>query len=142
LGNNCIFIVLNILTIYIYITSIISIYLYLYLHSTFVSMYMYASIVAGGLRQRLRGHQSFREASLLSKPEVTQGTHVQRLSPENKGSFPYIPFTAGYRNGGGVRLVPYIVTCHFIICSDLWVKVTFLWSPGTIRQLQFFFVSL
>jgi hypothetical protein len=47
--------------------------------------------VAGGLRQRLRGQQSFWEAGLLSKPAVTQRTHVQRPSPENKGGFPYIP---------------------------------------------------
>jgi hypothetical protein len=28
--------------------------------------------VAGGLRQRLRGHQTFQKASLLSKPTATQ----------------------------------------------------------------------
>jgi hypothetical protein len=56
--------------------------------------------VAGGLRQRLRGHQSLQEASLLSKPAATQRTQVQRLSPENKGGLPYITFRAGYRNGG------------------------------------------
>jgi hypothetical protein len=58
------------------------------------------SSVAGGLRQRLRGHQSFGEASLLSKLAVTQQTHVQRLSTENKGGLPFIPFREGYRNGG------------------------------------------
>jgi hypothetical protein len=28
----------------------------------------------------------------------TQGTHVQRLSPQNKGVSPYIPLQAGYRS--------------------------------------------
>jgi hypothetical protein len=74
--------------------------------------------VAGGLRQRLRGHQSFQEASLLSKQAATQQTQVQRLSLENKEGFPYIPFKAGYRNGG-VQLVPYMVTCYFIGCFNL-----------------------
>jgi hypothetical protein len=37
---------------------------------------------------------------LLSKPAVTQWTRVQRLSPQNKGGLPYIPFRAGYRNKG------------------------------------------
>jgi hypothetical protein len=55
---------------------------------------------AGGLRQSLRGHQSFTEASLLSHLAVTRRTHVQRLSPKNKGGFPYTPCRAGYRNGG------------------------------------------
>jgi hypothetical protein len=36
------------------------------------------SCVAGGLRQRLTGHQS--------KPAATQQSRVQRLSPENKGA--------------------------------------------------------
>jgi hypothetical protein len=47
------------------------------------------------------GHQSFQETRLLSKLAPTQRTHVQRLSTENKGGFPYIPFRAGYRSGGG-----------------------------------------
>jgi hypothetical protein len=55
-------------------------------------------LIAGGLRET--GHQSFREASLLSRPTVTQRIRIQRLSPESKGGFPYIPFRAGYRNGG------------------------------------------
>jgi hypothetical protein len=57
--------------------------------------------VAGGLRQRLRGHQRFWEVSLLSKLAATQWTQVQKLSPKNKGGFPYIPFRASYRNEGG-----------------------------------------
>jgi hypothetical protein len=56
--------------------------------------------VARGVRQRQRGHQSFWETSLLSKPAATQQTQVQRLSPENKGGFSYVLFRAGYRNGG------------------------------------------
>jgi hypothetical protein len=99
-------------------------------------------IVEEGLRQRLRGHQSFQEASLLCKLAATQRTHVQRLSTENKGGFSYIPFRAGYRNGGGVQFVPYIITCYFIGCFNLWGEVTLLWSPGNIPQLQFSFVLL
>jgi hypothetical protein len=85
--------------------------------------------------QKLRGHQSFQEASLLSKLAVTQQTHGQRLSPKNKGGFPYISFRAGYRNGWGVQLVPYIITCHCIGHCNLWGKVTFLWSSGKFPQL-------
>jgi hypothetical protein len=90
------------------------------------------------------GHQSSREASLLGRLAVTQWTRVQRLSPENKGGLPCIPFRAGYRNGvwGGGQLVPYIVTCYFIGCFNLWGEGTLLWSPGNIPQLWFFFVSL
>jgi hypothetical protein len=52
---------------------------------------------------------------LLSKQAATQQTQVQRLSPVNKGGLLYIPFRAGYRNGGGgVQLVPYIITCYFM----------------------------
>jgi hypothetical protein len=54
-----------------------------------------------------------------SKLAVTQGTHIQRLRPENKEDFPYIPFRAGYRNGMGVLLVPYVITCYFIGCFNL-----------------------
>jgi hypothetical protein len=31
-------------------------------------------------------------------PAQTQPTHVQRLSPKNKGVSPYIPLQAGYRS--------------------------------------------
>jgi hypothetical protein len=31
-------------------------------------------------------------------PAQTQQTHVQRLSPKNKGVSPYIPLQAGYRS--------------------------------------------
>jgi hypothetical protein len=61
--------------------------------------------VAGGLIQRLREHQCFREASLLSKPAATQQTHVQRLNPENKRGFPYMPFRAGYRKWRGINIL-------------------------------------
>jgi hypothetical protein len=98
--------------------------------------------VTGGLRQRLREHQSFKEASLLSKPAVTQWTDVQRLRSKNTGGLPYIPFTAGYRNGGRLQLVPYIIVCYFIGCFNLWGEVTLLWSPGNIPQLLFSFVLL
>jgi hypothetical protein len=64
-----------------------------------------------GLLQEGSGHQSFWEASSLSKSAVTQQTPVQKLSPENKRGFPYVPFRAGYRNGGkGLHVVPYIIT--------------------------------
>jgi hypothetical protein len=53
-----------------------------------------------GCSDREMGHQSLREASLLSRPAATQQTQVQRLSPEDKGGFPYISFRAGYRKGG------------------------------------------
>jgi hypothetical protein len=96
-----------------------------------------ARYVAGGLRQRLRGRQNFQEASSFIKPTAAQQTQVQRLNPKNKGSFPYIPFKSGYRNGGWVQLVPYIITCYFIGCFNLWGKVTLLWSPGNIPQLWF-----
>jgi hypothetical protein len=44
-------------------------------------------------------------SKFINKPAATQQTHVQRLSPKNKGGFPYLPFRAGYRNGaGGYRL--------------------------------------
>jgi hypothetical protein len=95
----------------------------------------------GGLIQRLRGHQSFQEASLLSKLAGTQRTHFQRLSSENKGDFPYVPFRAGYRNGE-VWLIPYIITCYFIGCFNLWGEVTFLWSLGYIPHLRSSFVLL
>jgi hypothetical protein len=80
---------------------------------------------------------------------VTQWTRVQRLSPENKGGFPYMPFRTGSRNGVCVRYsipemvcvwgtaCPYMITCYFIGCFNLWGKVTLLWSPGNIPQLWF-----
>jgi hypothetical protein len=37
---------------------------------------------------------------------------------------------------------PIYNTCYFIGSFNLWDKVTLLWSPGNIPQLQFFFVSL
>jgi hypothetical protein len=99
--------------------------------------------VVGGLRQRPRGHQSFGEARILSKPAATQQTRVERLSTENKGGFPYIPFSAGYRNGvGGLQLVPYITTCYFTGYFNLWGEGTLLWSPDYIPQLWFSFISL
>jgi hypothetical protein len=79
---------------------------------------------AGRLRQRQRGHQSFQEASLLNMPAAPQRTRIQRLSPKNKGGFPYILFRAGYRNGA-VRLVPHVITRYFTGCFDLWGEVTF-----------------
>jgi hypothetical protein len=68
---------------------------------------VYGHTVAGGLRQRLRKHQNFPEASLLSKTAATQRTRVQRLSPENKGGFPYTTFSAGHRNGSGAACPKY-----------------------------------
>jgi hypothetical protein len=84
---------------------------------------------------------TFSGSKFIKQAAATQQTQVQRLSPENKGGFPYIPFSAGYRNGG-MQLVPYIITCHFIGHSNLWGEMTLLWSPGNILQLWFFFASL
>jgi hypothetical protein len=42
----------------------------------------------------------------------------------------------------GIHLLPYIITCYFIGCFNLWGKMTLLWSPDNIPQLWFFFVSL
>jgi hypothetical protein len=55
----------------------------------------------------------------ISMLAATQWTHVQRLSPENKGDLPYIPFRAGYRNVG-VHLLQYIITCYFMAQFNLW----------------------
>jgi hypothetical protein len=49
---------------------------------------------------REMGHQSFWEASLLSRLAATQQILIQRLSSENKGGFPYKQFRVGHRNGG------------------------------------------
>jgi hypothetical protein len=51
------------------------------------------------MAQTEMGHQSFQEASLLSRLAVTQWIQVQRLSPEKKGGFPFILFRADYING-------------------------------------------
>jgi hypothetical protein len=69
---------------------------------------------------RETGHQSFWEASLLSRPAATQRTWVQRLSPKNKRGLPYILFTAGYGNGGTAYLIH--VTYYFIgyLTSRAW----------------------
>jgi hypothetical protein len=93
-------------------------------------------------RTQTETERGFQEASLLSKPATTQWTQVQRLSPENKGGFPYIPFRIGYRNDRGCIFVPFIITYYFIGCFNLWGKVPLLWSPCNILQLWFFFVSL
>jgi hypothetical protein len=45
-------------------------------------------------------------SSLLSRLAATQKICIQRLSLENKGGFPYIPFRAGYRNGGEGAVCP------------------------------------
>jgi hypothetical protein len=87
---------------------------------------------AGGFRQRQRGHQSFQEATLLSRPAV--------MSPENKGGLYYIPFRAGYRNGGRVQLVPYIVTCYYTGCFNLWGEATLLWSCTRYHSPTLFFL--
>jgi hypothetical protein len=61
-----------------------------------------------GMAQRQRRHQSYWEASLLSELAATQQIWLQRLSPQNKGGFPYILFRAGYRNWGGGDTVCFI----------------------------------
>jgi hypothetical protein len=57
-------------------------------------------------------------SKFIKQASATQRTRRQRLSTKNKGGFPYIPFKAGYRNGG-VQLVPYKITCYFIGCFNL-----------------------
>jgi hypothetical protein len=68
-----------------------------------VEFILWLHSVAGGLGQTQRGHQRFQEASLLRRLAETQGTRVQRLSPGNKGGFPYVPFIAVCRNWWGGR---------------------------------------
>jgi hypothetical protein len=92
------------------------------------------------------GHQNFGEASLLVRPAVTtQSSWVQRLRPENKGDFPYIPFKAGYRNGGRGNSLSHTwsVICYFIGHSNFWSKVTLLLShPRCHSPNPVIFVSL
>jgi hypothetical protein len=78
------------------------------------------------------------EASFLSRPAATQQTHVQRLSARTKGAFLICHVEQVTEMGWGVQLVPCIVTCYFIGCSNRWVEATLLWSPGNTPQLQFF----
>jgi hypothetical protein len=93
---------------------------------------------------RERGHQSFWEASLFSKPAVTQWFHIQRLSPEDKGGLPYIPFRSGYRNGGTVCPTHGHILFHWpfkpLVKGDpsLVLPQVLLDIP----QIFFFFVSL
>jgi hypothetical protein len=42
--------------------------------------------------------KAFREAVFIHMSAVAQQTHIQSLSPENKGVLPYILLQAGYRN--------------------------------------------
>jgi hypothetical protein len=79
--------------------------------------------VSGGLRQWLRTHQSFQEASLLSKSATTQWIHVQTLRPRTKGTF-LIYHLEQVKEMGELQLVPYIITCYFIGCFNLWSEVT------------------
>jgi hypothetical protein len=85
---------------------------------------------------KLLGSKFIKQASSNSTPQF------QRLSPGNKEDTPYVPFRTAYRNERWVQLVSYIITCYFIGFFKVWGKVTLLWSPGSITQLQFFFVSL
>jgi hypothetical protein len=67
---------------------------------------------------------------------------IQRLSSKDKGVFFIYHLEQVKEMGGGLQLVPYLITCYFIGHVNLWSKVTLLWSPGNIPQIQFFFVSL
>jgi hypothetical protein len=89
--------------------------------------------VAGGLRQRLRVHQSFWEASLLSKPSKDWALRTKRT---------FLVYHLEQVPEMGVQCVPYIVTCHCIGSCNLWGEVTLHWSAGNIPKLQFVFVSL
>jgi hypothetical protein len=87
---------------------------------------------------RETGCQSFREATLLSRQSATQLIHIPRLSPKNKGGLPYIPFRAGYWNGG------YSLShtrSHTISLATLTSVVRWPFSgltPGDIPQICFF----
>jgi hypothetical protein len=41
--------------------------------------------------------QAFQEATFISMPAAPQQIHIQRLSPRNKETLPYILLQAGYR---------------------------------------------
>jgi hypothetical protein len=86
-------------------------------------------------------HQSFWEASLLSRLAATLQICIQRLSPKNKGGFPDVPCTALQK--WGVQLVPYMVTYYFIGYFNLWGKVTSLVSPtGYLTVFKYVFLLL
>jgi hypothetical protein len=69
---------------------------------------------------------------------VTQWIHIQSLSPENKGGFPYIPFRADYRNRGYSLSHTWSHTISFaILTSGARWPFSGL-TPHDISQIQFF----
>jgi hypothetical protein len=42
--------------------------------------------------------KALQEATFINTPAGAQRIPIQRLSPENKGALPYIPWQAGYRS--------------------------------------------
>jgi hypothetical protein len=54
--------------------------------------------VAGVCCLRYRTLEAISRKEHFIVPAQTQQTHVQRLSPENKGVSPYIPLQASYRS--------------------------------------------
>jgi hypothetical protein len=91
---------------------------------------------------REMGHQSFQEASLLSRLAGTQQIHIQRLSPKKKGGFPYIPFRVGYRNGGYSLSNTWLHTTSLAILTSRSRWPFSGLTPGDIPQIHFFSVSL
>jgi hypothetical protein len=87
---------------------------------------------------REMGHQSFQEASLLSRLAGTQQIHIQRLSPKKKGGFPYIPFRVGYRNGGYSLSNTWLHTTSLAILTSRSRWPFSGLTPGDIPQIHFF----
>jgi hypothetical protein len=88
--------------------------------------------------ERETGHQSFREASLLSRSAATQPIHI----PENKGGFPYILWRAGYRNGGHSLFHTWSHAISFIGHFNLWGDPSLVSPRCYMTFLKFFFCCL
>jgi hypothetical protein len=85
------------------------------------------------------GHQSFWKTNLLSRWAATQQICIQRLSPKNKGGFPYITFRAGYRNGGYSlsHTWSHIISLAILTSGARW-PFSGLTPPNNIPQFHFF----
>jgi hypothetical protein len=59
---------------------------------------IFLQIIAGVCYLRYGTLEAISRKQHFFVPAQTQRTHVQRLSPENKGVSPYIPLQAGYRS--------------------------------------------
>jgi hypothetical protein len=72
-------------------------------------------------------------SKFIKQASSDSGDSSPKAEPRNKRGLPYITIYSSLQKWG-VQLVPYIVTCYFIGRSNLWVKMTVLWSPGNIPQ--------